>query len=94
MSKPFDWPIKNIDKAIHVLVFPITFSFYLTVPDLNKWDKKFWPATFTMAILWIVGWIYLMIDMATSMGCIVGIKPIVIGMLRYLCILEQFVTRF
>lgn len=80
VDNPFQWPETRLKQVFHVATFPVVVMFYYTTPDLNKWSHNYWPLTFFTSIVWITGWVYLMVDMATSIGCIVGIKPIVIGL--------------
>jgi len=80
VPKPFDWP-KSIHRRIaHAIAFPITLIFWVSIPDLRNWDHRYWPLTFTNGILWIVVWIYIMVEVATTLGCIIGAKPIIIGL--------------
>src|SRR5690349_4860209 len=54
--------------------------FYFTIPNLNTWPKRIWPITFTISVLYILGWCYLMIVNSVKIACILGISASAIGL--------------
>jgi len=83
VSKPFDfpaWPASKLSQVLHVIGFLANFLFWITIPDLNRWDHNWWPLSFINSIVWVTGWVFLMAEVSSALGCIIGVKPVVIGL--------------
>jgi len=75
------WPVKTRKKISYVLLAPLLFPLWLTLPDVRKEKaKKFFPWSFLGSILWIAVFSYLMNWWASEVGCFVGIPPAVMGL--------------
>ncbi|XP_046404421.1 sodium/potassium/calcium exchanger Nckx30C-like isoform X2 [Ischnura elegans] len=75
------WPDTTRKRVTYVLVAPIVFPLWLTLPDTRTpRGKKFFPVTFIGSILWIAAYSYLMVWWADVAGDSVSIPPEVMGL--------------
>ncbi|XP_076267834.1 sodium/potassium/calcium exchanger Nckx30C-like isoform X2 [Rhynchophorus ferrugineus] len=75
------WPPGLRKRITYVLLAPIVFPLWLTLPDTRApRGKKFFPVTFLGSILWIAAYSYLMVWWANRAGDTVGIPPEVMGL--------------
>ncbi|KAK3731442.1 hypothetical protein QZH41_013622, partial [Actinostola sp. cb2023] len=82
-TKPIDlsWPDRWKDRLVYVIKAPVMFPMYLTMFDVRKPEKaKFYAWTFTMSILWIGFYSYLMVWWATVVGDTFLIPTSVMGL--------------
>ncbi|XP_049752144.1 sodium/potassium/calcium exchanger 2 isoform X2 [Elephas maximus indicus] len=75
------WP-PNVRKQItFLIVLPIVFPLWVTLPDVRKpSSKKFFPITFFGAITWIAVFSYLMVWWAHQVGETIGISEEIMGL--------------
>lgn len=79
------WPSGTKDRITYLLVAPIIFPLWLTLPDTRTpRGKRFFPVTFIGSIVWIAAYSYLMVWWANVAGDTANIPPEV----SYLCIDE------
>lgn len=75
-NEPLDisWP-KTLRKQItYILVAPIVFPLWITIPDVRKPNRRqFFPWTFIGSITWIAGYSYLMNWWAKTIGDLIDI---------------------
>ncbi|XP_069137010.1 sodium/potassium/calcium exchanger 2-like isoform X1 [Argopecten irradians] len=77
LSWPDDWK-KRIN---YIIVAPIVYALWLTLPDVRREEKKKWfMVTFFGSILWIGGFSYLMVWWANTTGETIGLTPAVMGL--------------
>ena len=70
------WPKTFRKRITYLLVAPIIFPLYLTLPDTRTpRGKKFFPITFMGSILWIAAYSYLMVWWANVAGDTAKIPP-------------------
>lgn len=70
------WPNTNKKRLTYLLVAPILFPLWLTLPDTKTpRGKKFYPVTFIGSILWIAAYSYLMVWWANVAGDTAKIPP-------------------
>lgn len=70
------WPSGTKDRISYLLVAPIIFPLWLTLPDTRTpRGKKFFPVTFIGSILWIAAYSYLMVWWANVAGDTANIPP-------------------
>lgn len=63
------WPSGTKDRITYLLVAPIIFPLWLTLPDTRTPNgKKFFPITFLGSIIWIAAYSYLMVWWAGVIG--------------------------
>ncbi|XP_019874722.1 sodium/potassium/calcium exchanger Nckx30C isoform X2 [Aethina tumida] len=75
------WPSGTRKRITYVLLAPIVFPLWLTLPDTRSpRGKKFFPITFLGSILWIAAYSYLMVWWANMVGETVRIPPEVMGL--------------
>ncbi|XP_062706985.1 sodium/potassium/calcium exchanger Nckx30C isoform X3 [Aedes albopictus] len=75
------WPKTFRKRITYLLVAPIIFPLYLTLPDTRTpRGKKFFPITFMGSILWIAAYSYLMVWWANVAGDTAKIPPEVMGL--------------
>ncbi|XP_066143059.1 sodium/potassium/calcium exchanger Nckx30C-like isoform X3 [Euwallacea fornicatus] len=75
------WPQGTRKRITYVLLAPIVFPLWLTLPDTRApRGKKFFPLTFLGSILWIAAYSYLMVWWANRAGQTFGIPPEVMGL--------------
>ncbi|XP_013793090.1 sodium/potassium/calcium exchanger Nckx30C-like [Limulus polyphemus] len=82
-EEPLDmsWPTTWRKRLNYVLVAPIIFPLWLTLPDVRRKEKrKYFPACFLGSILWIAIFSYLMVWWASLTGQAAGIPNEVMGL--------------
>ncbi|RZF41460.1 hypothetical protein LSTR_LSTR000174 [Laodelphax striatellus] len=82
-NEPLDmgWPDSARKRLTYLLVAPIVFPLWLTLPDTRTpRGKKFFPITFIGSILWIAAYSYLMVWWANVAGDTFSIPPEVMGL--------------
>ncbi|XP_035223379.1 sodium/potassium/calcium exchanger 2-like isoform X2 [Stegodyphus dumicola] len=83
VDEPLDisWPTTNKKRITYILMAPIIFPLWLTLPDVRRDEKKKWFfITFLGSILWIAIFSYLMVWWATVVGQTIGIPNEVMGL--------------
>ena len=78
----FDVPESILGKLWFAFVFPFTGGFHVTVPECEE-EEDHWKCyfTFTMCIAWIGALCYLMVAVATEVGCLLSVSPALMGIL-------------
>ncbi|XP_015604518.1 sodium/potassium/calcium exchanger Nckx30C isoform X3 [Cephus cinctus] len=75
------WPNNNRKRLTYVLVAPILFPLWLTLPDTRTpRGKKFFVVTFLGSIFWIAGYSYLMVWWANVTAQTIDIPAEVMGL--------------
>ncbi|XP_047219792.1 sodium/potassium/calcium exchanger 2-like isoform X2 [Girardinichthys multiradiatus] len=75
------WPAKPRKQATYLLLLPIMFLLWLTLPDVRKpASRKFLILTFLGSIFWISIFSYLMVWWAHQIGETIGISEEVMGL--------------
>ena len=70
------WPSGTKDRITYLLVAPIIFPLWLTLPDTRTpRGKRFFPVTFIGSIVWIAAYSYLMVWWANVAGDTAKIPP-------------------
>lgn len=70
------WPRTGKQRIWYLLVAPIVFPLWLTLPDTRRQSKKkYFPVTFIGSILWIAAYSYFMVWWANVAGETVEIPP-------------------
>lgn len=70
------WPSGTKDRITYLLVAPIIFPLWLTLPDTRTpRGKRFFPVTFLGSIVWIAIYSYLMVWWANVAGDTANIPP-------------------
>lgn len=70
------WPSEGLKQITYLLVAPIIFPLWLTLPDTRTpRGKKFFAVTFLGSIVWIAVYSYLMVWWANVAGVTFGIPP-------------------
>ncbi|XP_015907106.1 sodium/potassium/calcium exchanger Nckx30C-like isoform X2 [Parasteatoda tepidariorum] len=83
VDEPLDisWPKDNRKRFTYLLMAPIIFPLWLTLPDVRRDEKKKWFfITFIGSIVWIAIFSYLMVWWATVVGQTIGIPNEVMGL--------------
>uniref|UniRef100_A0A3Q4AHH2 Sodium/potassium/calcium exchanger 1 n=1 Tax=Mola mola TaxID=94237 RepID=A0A3Q4AHH2_MOLML len=76
-----EWPETWRKQATYLLLLPIIFPLWLTVPDVrNQKSRKFFAVTFLGSILWIAVFSYLMVWWAHQVGETIGISEEIMGL--------------
>ncbi|XP_022610061.1 sodium/potassium/calcium exchanger 1-like isoform X2 [Seriola dumerili] len=76
-----EWPDTPRKQATYLVLLPIVFPLWLTVPDVrNQKSRKFFVATFLGSILWIAIFSYLMVWWAHQVGETIGISEEIMGL--------------
>jgi len=76
------FPKGTRQRISYVFLFPLNALFYLTIPDVNKetgYGRRYFVLTFTVALLWIAVFSYLMVWWATAVGDALGIPTQLMG---------------
>lgn len=77
------WPSGTKDRITYLLVAPIIFPLWLTLPDTRTpRGKRFFPVTFIGSIVWIAAYSYLMVWWANVAGDTANIPPEVSSLLN------------
>ncbi|XP_058449496.1 sodium/potassium/calcium exchanger Nckx30C isoform X2 [Malaya genurostris] len=80
-SLSMSWPKTTRKRITYLLVAPIIFPLYLTLPDTRTpRGKRFFPVTFIGSIMWIAAYSYLMVWWANVAGDTAKIPPEVMGL--------------
>ncbi|XP_060599008.1 sodium/potassium/calcium exchanger 2-like isoform X2 [Ruditapes philippinarum] len=82
-DEPLDlsWPPEWRRRITYVLLAPLIFPMWLTLPDTRREDKKKWfLVTFFGSIIWIFIFSYLMVWMANQTGETIGIPDEIMGL--------------
>ncbi|XP_055684990.1 sodium/potassium/calcium exchanger Nckx30C isoform X4 [Lutzomyia longipalpis] len=75
------WPSTGKKRITYLLVAPILFPLWLTLPDTRTpRGKRFFPVTFIGSIVWIAAYSYLMVWWANVAGDTARIPPEVMGL--------------
>ncbi|KAM9206360.1 sodium/potassium/calcium exchanger 2 isoform 1-T1 [Dugong dugon] len=75
------WPPNARKQVTFLIVLPIVFPLWVTLPDVRKpSSKKFFPITFFGAITWIAVFSYLMVWWAHQVGETIGISEEIMGL--------------
>uniref|UniRef100_A0A3Q3L4T1 Solute carrier family 24 member 2 n=1 Tax=Mastacembelus armatus TaxID=205130 RepID=A0A3Q3L4T1_9TELE len=74
------WPESHRKRFTYLFIMPIVLPLWLTLPDVRKSSKKFFPITFLGAIGWIAGFSYLMVWWAHQVGETIGITEEIMGL--------------
>ncbi|XP_051785868.1 sodium/potassium/calcium exchanger 2-like isoform X2 [Erpetoichthys calabaricus] len=75
------WPDTNRKRLTYLVILPIVFPLWLTVPDVRKpTSKRFFPLTFLGSICWIACFSYLMVWWAHQVGETIGITEEIMGL--------------
>ncbi|XP_034935290.1 sodium/potassium/calcium exchanger Nckx30C isoform X2 [Chelonus insularis] len=75
------WPNSPKKRLTYILVAPIIFPLWLTLPDTRTpKGKKFFAVTFIGSIFWIAAYSYLMVWWANVTGDTIQIPPEVMGL--------------
>ncbi|XP_068894686.1 sodium/potassium/calcium exchanger Nckx30C isoform X2 [Tenebrio molitor] len=75
------WPSGARKRITYILLAPIVFPLWLTLPDTrSRRGKKFFPITFLGSIVWIAAYSYLMVWWANVIGETAEIPPEVMGL--------------
>ncbi|XP_057705375.1 sodium/potassium/calcium exchanger 1-like isoform X4 [Corythoichthys intestinalis] len=76
-----DWPASRRKQLTYLLLLPIVFPLWLTLPDVrNPTSKKYFAFTFIGTILWIAVFSYLMVWWAHQVGETIGISEEIMGL--------------
>ncbi|CAN0326250.1 unnamed protein product [Lampetra planeri] len=75
------WPDSTRKRAIYLLVLPIVFPLWLTLPDVRKpAARQYFVVTFLGSIVWIALFSYLMVWWAHQVGETMGISEEIMGL--------------
>nr|XP_030696442.1 sodium/potassium/calcium exchanger 2 isoform X2 [Globicephala melas] len=75
------WPSDTHKQVTFLIVFPIVFPLWITLPDVRKpSSRKFFPITFFGSITWIAVFSYLMVWWAHQVGETIGISEEIMGL--------------
>ncbi|KAG1927714.1 sodium/potassium/calcium exchanger 2-like isoform X2 [Pimephales promelas] len=75
------WPDTPRKQATYLLILPIVFPLWLSLPDVRRdTSKKFFPFTFLGSICWIAVFSYLMVWWAHQVGETIGITEEIMGL--------------
>ncbi|XP_061531920.1 sodium/potassium/calcium exchanger 1 isoform X1 [Phycodurus eques] len=75
------WPDTRRKRVTYLILLPIVFPLWLTVPDVRKQNsRKFFVVTFLGSILWIAIFSYLMMWWAHQVGETIGISEEIMGL--------------
>uniref|UniRef100_A0A8C0KKK8 Solute carrier family 24 member 2 n=1 Tax=Canis lupus dingo TaxID=286419 RepID=A0A8C0KKK8_CANLU len=75
------WPSNPRKQVTFLIVFPIVFPLWITLPDVRKpSSRKFFPITFFGSITWIAVFSYLMVWWAHQVGETIGISEEIMGL--------------
>uniref|UniRef100_A0A8D2DSN8 Solute carrier family 24 member 2 n=1 Tax=Sciurus vulgaris TaxID=55149 RepID=A0A8D2DSN8_SCIVU len=75
------WPSNTRKQVTFLIVFPIVFPLWITLPDVRKpSSRKFFPITFFGSITWIAVFSYLMVWWAHQVGETIGISEEIMGL--------------
>ncbi|KAE8297709.1 Sodium/potassium/calcium exchanger 1 [Larimichthys crocea] len=76
-----EWPETRRKQATYLLLLPIVFPLWLTLPDVrNEASRRYFIMTFLGSIMWIGVFSYLMVWWAHQVGETVGISEEIMGL--------------
>ncbi|XP_034715950.1 sodium/potassium/calcium exchanger 1-like isoform X2 [Etheostoma cragini] len=76
-----EWPETRRKQATYLLLLPIVFPLWLTLPDVrNKASRRYFVISFIGSILWIGVFSYLMVWWAHQVGETIGISEEIMGL--------------
>ncbi|XP_061825449.2 sodium/potassium/calcium exchanger 1 isoform X1 [Nerophis lumbriciformis] len=76
-----EWPESPRKQITYLILLPIVFPLWLTVPDVRKQtSRNYFAATFLGSILWIGIFSYLMVWWAHQVGETIGISEEIMGL--------------
>lgn len=76
-----EWPDTNRKRLTYLLILPIVFPLWLTLPDVRRESaRRFFPFTFIGSICWIAGFSYLMVWWAHQVGETMWITEEIMGL--------------
>ncbi|XP_073424975.1 sodium/potassium/calcium exchanger 1 [Dendrobates tinctorius] len=76
-----EWPDTKRKQITYLLLLPIVFPLWLTVPDVRSpKSRKFFVLTFLGSIMWIAVFSYLMVWWAHQVGETIGISEEIMGL--------------
>jgi len=78
-----DWPARGSvkDKLVFLLIAPHVYLLHYSIPDCKVEEyKKYYPVAFTMSIVWIGIYSYLMVWWTTTIGDTLGIPDEIMGL--------------
>jgi K+-dependent Na+/Ca+ exchanger-like protein len=76
-----EWPESNMGRLTFILWAPIMVPLYFTIPDCR--DKKlaaYFPATFSLSIVWVGIYSYLMVWWVTVIGDVFEVPIVIMGL--------------
>jgi len=77
---PPEWPEGTKERIIYIINAPLNWGMYLTIPDCRVDRlKKYYFATFWLAIAWIGALAFVMVTMADDIGDTIGLTDEVMG---------------
>jgi len=77
---PPEWPEGTKERIIYIINAPLNWGMYLTIPDCRVDRlKKYYFATFWLAVAWIGALAYVMVIMAEDIGDTIGLSDEVMG---------------
>ncbi|CAB3410682.1 unnamed protein product [Caenorhabditis bovis] len=82
-EKPLDmtWPSTWPKRFTYVLLAPVLVPMWVTIPDVRRNEnRRFYPVTFVVSILWIAFFSYLMVWWANTIGETFVIPTEIIGL--------------
>ncbi|KAL7856293.1 hypothetical protein AOLI_G00198970 [Acnodon oligacanthus] len=75
------WPNTHRKQVTYLIIFPIVFPLWLTLPDVRRQtSKRLFPVTFLGSISWIAAFSYLMVWWAHQVGETIGITEEIMGL--------------
>ncbi|XP_031424873.1 sodium/potassium/calcium exchanger 1-like isoform X2 [Clupea harengus] len=76
-----DWPDSQRKQVTYLLLLPIVFPLWLTIPDVRRpASKKYFAGTFLGSIMWIGIFSYLTVWWAHQVGETIGISEEIMGL--------------
>jgi len=83
-ADPFKWPTNASfqDQALWILSQPFYYAFWATIPDCRRegWEGVY-LLTFAGSIVWIAGLSWVMVDWTNTVGCVLEMPPVTMGVL-------------
>jgi K+-dependent Na+/Ca+ exchanger-like protein len=76
------FPKGTRQRISYVFLFPLNALLHLTIPDVNKdtgYGRRYFALTFTLSLVWIALFSYLMVWWATAVGDALGIPTQLMG---------------
>ena len=75
------FPEGGYARVLYILTAPITYSLWMTVPDVRRPDREdLFPLSFLTSILWIIVYTFCMVWWATVIGDTLGIPSVIMGL--------------